>query len=842
MRDWLRCFWKTAAREEEHDAAWGVSLIEALGRDVRIGLRLLARSPAFVAFSILSLALGIGASSAIFTLFDAIVLRSLPVRQAERLVAFSFGKPGSEGNMWLPYPHFARMREESRTLEGIFAWNPIQRLSLALDGQSEVASGVLASGGYHGVLGLQPALGRLLDEGDDRPGHAAVAVISHAYWQRRFGGNPAAVGATVAIVGKPFTVVGVEPAGFFGVTVGSAPEVILPMRARDLLSERDGPWNEAFSTWIGVMGRLRPGVALEEAREELNLIFRRVSADAARSETERRLARESHLMLDPGSGGSMSGLRRSYKESLRLLLVVLGVVLLLACLNVATLLLARAEARKREIATRLALGAGRLRLVRQLLTESALIAAAGGALGLLLAAWGSGVLLRTATSSPVLPVDVAPNARVAGFTLALAILTCLMFGMLPALRATASHVSLAARDARGARRRLLERTLVGAQVGLSLALLVFASQFLRSLQHLWARETGYDRRNVLMFSVDAGLAGERGPEVAGTYRRILDELRGIPGARAVSASSVRPVSDDAYFISVVTNVAGRELPDDRPIRIAYNNVAPGYFALLGMPLLAGRDFDERDSGDAAPVAIVSEKLAQRFSGSPVGQRMTLARRNVVEIVGVARDARYANVKDAPREVAYLPLFQGGAARSISPTFEVRYVGAVASIERLCREAVARVDAGLPVFRMKTLEVQTRESLARERLLALLTSYFSAFALLLAGIGIYGLLAYTVTERTPELGLRIALGAQPAGIWRMVLKESSATVLSGMLAGCVAAAALGRFVQGQLFGVEAADPVALITATLSLAALAAIASYLPALRASRIDPMRALRQE
>lgn len=829
---------------EDTRAVWAWTALEALVQDIHFGIRLLRRNRTFALFSIASLALGIGATSAIFSLFNAIVLRQLPVKRPNQLVAFSFAMPGAEANSWLPYPHFERMRDENHTLEGIFAWNPIPRISVTFQGNTDVASGVYVTGDYHQMLGLKPTLGRLLSEDDDRPGSAPVAVISDVFWRRRFGGSASIVGASIAINQRPFTIIGVEPSGFFGVSVGSASDVSMAMHARDLLSDGEPLWNQAFSTWIGMMGRVREGVSRAEAEQDLNFIFRRVSAEAARSATEQRLAREANLRLDSGETGGVSGLRRGYERWLGLLLVMLGAVLLLASLNVATLLLARSEARRREMATRLALGAGRWRMVRQMLTESALIAGAGGVLGLLLAWWGSRTLLRIAISSvDSLPVDLTPDVRVIAFTLIVAALTCLLFGLLPALRTTSSEGTLSARGVVARKRRLLDRTLVASQVGLSFVLLLVAGLFLRSLQNLWVQDTGYDRNNVLMFSLDAGLAGKRGSEVPSTYQHVLDQLATIPGAHAVSVSSVRPVTDGYYFISSVTSLGGKDLPEDQPIRVAFNNVGPGYFGTLGIPLIAGRDFDRRDHETAPKVAIISEKLARHLSGNPVGQHITLTRRNVVAIVAVAKDIRYASIKDAPREVVYLPMLQSDAKSMwYAPTFEIRYSGALAEVERSVREAVVRVDPALTVLRSKTLEVQTQESLSRERLLAMLATYFAAFSLLLAGIGIYGLLMYTVIQRTPELGLRMALGAQAKGIRRAVMRESSVTVLGGLVLGCVVAGAAARLIRSQLFGLEPTDPAAVIAASSLLLALALCASYLPALRASRIDPMTALRQE
>lgn len=803
----------------------------------------------FSVFVVASLALGIGATSAIFSLFDAIVLRELPVRQPDGLIRLAHGTPDHEPNSWMPYPHFERMHALNTTLEGLFALASLGRINIAFNGQPELASGAYATGEYHQVLGVQPALGRLLTKADDRPGNT-VAVLSYAYWQRRFGRNPQILGASIFINQVPFTVVGVEPRGFFGVTVGASADVTVPMRTRDLLAVGQPLWNQPYTTSINVMGRLKSGVSREQAAQELNLIYRQVNADAVQSASAQfrsigeRIAREAKLTVESGATGQLSGLRRNYERWLRLILMLLGAVLLLASLNVATLLLSRAESRQREIAGRMALGAGRWRIVRQLLTESIVLASVGGMLGFALAWWGSGTLLRVATSSAQnLPIDLTPDFRALAFTIAVSGLTCLLFGLIPALRATSSRTIAASRQIGGGRRRrLLDRALVSSQVALSLVLLVCAGLFLRSLQNLWTQDPGYDRRNVLMFSVDAALAGKKGPEVPAAYKAMLNELRTVPGVQSASLSAVRPVDDNAYFVDRVTKIGNRALSEDQSIRVAQNYIGPGYFGTLAIPILAGRDFDERDNPEAPKVVIISETMARRrfAATNPVGQLITMHFEDTREIVGIAKDMRYGNVKDAPRDVIYCPIFQVGFG--FSPTFEIRYAGRTAEVLRQATEVVSRSDRSLTLHRVKTLEVQTRESLSRERLLALLGGYFGAFALLLACVGLYGLLAYNVVQRTPELGLRMALGARPAGVRWMVLRESGATVLAGVAVGLLAARGAVRLVETQLYGVQPYDAATLIIMTALLLAMAFAASYIPAARASCIDPMHALRHD
>jgi predicted permease len=837
-----RAFGNVALVQERTRDTWSNRAVHTTWQDVRHGLRLLAHNRLFAAFSILALALGIGGTTAIFTLYNAIVLRPLPVHDPGSLITLSIqGSGGSRSNSFMPYPQFEAMRQQNQTLTGLFARTGFPSLNVGAQGTTAIAAALAVTGDYHATLGLQPAAGRLLLQSDDRPGYANVAVISFAYWQRRFGGDPGIVGQTITLNRAPFTVVGVEPKRFFGVTIGFAPDLTIPLRgAPEVTGERllNGP----FSTWIELMGRLRPGVSVAAATAELDGIFRQISLAAAATATNAgdiKFANEVHVVVKPGAGGGVSGLRDGYQDGLRLLLMILGGVLALASLNIAALLLSRSEARKQEIAIRMALGAGRRRVIRQLLTESALLALCGGALGLWLGWRGSEILLRVATSAPgMLPIDLTPDLRTIGFAASVCIVSCLVFGLLPAMRGTmaATGFSRGAVTPRG--RRLLDRSLVVSQTALALVVVICAGLFIRSVQKLWTQETGYDRSNILMLSIDTGLIGLRGPQAMEVHRRVLDELRTIPGAQNVSVSTVRPVSNNYYLIDVVDQVGNQRLTSETGIRVAFNQLGPGYFSLTGTPLLAGREFDARDTGN---VAIISEQLARRFTGNPIGQQLGMGRGEIREVIGVAADTRYARVKDAPRAVVYLPYFQQQSPR-FTPSYTIKYAGRADDVLRAAGEAIARVEPALVPFNAKTLETQTRESFARERLLASLTTYFGAFAWLLAGIGLYGLTACTVTQRVREFGLRLALGAAPSAIRWSVLRESAGTVLTGLTIGLVTALLVLRVVRTQLYQIEPADPVAVTAGLVALLALSSCAAFIPAHRASRIDPMTTLRQE
>ena len=827
-------------KERVHDAKRG-AFVMGFAQDVRHALRLIRRGPLFAGFAIASLTLGIGATGAIFMLFDAVALRTIDVPEADRLVLASIVSPG-RSNYSMPYPQFEAIRQRTTTLEGIFATTPFGRVTVAAGDAPDIANGMYVSGDYYRTLRLTPALGRLISAEDDRTAQR-IAVLNHGYWQRRFGGRQDIIGSAITLNRVAFTVVGIEPPGFNGTEVGRPYDVSVPLQAYPALNEGRPMLSGVFTTWLYQMARLKPGVTLEAAQQEATAIFMQTSVDRARTADEQRLAGETRVRFEPGARGNSSEVRNRYGRWLQLLLMLLAAVLLLASLNVATLLLSRADARQHEFATRVALGAGRWRIVRQLVAESMVLAAIAAAGGLVIAIFGSRALLSVAFPAADRTLDLAPGPRLVAVTIGVSALTCLLFGVLPALRVTKTARLTATRQVgAGPRRRALDRALVAAQVALSLVLLVAAGLFVRTLQNLWGQEPGYDRRNIVMFSADARLAGKTAEEIPQTYGRMLAELRTVPGALSVTMSAVRPVSENYYFITGFSNAGPRKLPPDQRIRAALNHVAPGYFATLGIPLLAGRDFDERDVRGSTRVAIISQRMARHFEGNPIGQHIDEGP-SAREIVGVAADARYANVKDAVRDVVYFPLFQLLPREiSYSPTFEIRHAGTAADVLAGVRQAVARVDPSLTLFRVTTLERQTGDSFARERLLAILTSYFGAFAALLSCIGLYGLVSYGVTRRTAEMGLRMALGAPPAAVRWMVVREDAGTIVAGVAAGIGAAAFAVRLVRTQLFGVEPFDPATLAAATITLLLMAFAATYLPARRAARIDPLVALRHE
>jgi predicted permease len=827
--------------------------MERLWQDLRYSARTLRKSPGFTAVAVLSLALGIGANTAIFSLLNAVVLRLLPLRNPEQLVQFTytFPKTGPDNwNSWFDYPQFERFREQSKTLSGIFGGTGIGRVNIRFRGTSVLARGDAYTDNFFSVLGVTPQSGRLFSAGEDRA-DASVAILSDRCWRSLFGADPSIVGGTVTINQIPFTVIGVTSQEFSGIALGSGTDVWVPLHALDRFSPDKKRWTESFSSWMLIAGRLQPGVSREQAQAELDIIHRRLLAEQLPvselhdRESMQRFVAESRLVLRPAANGVNSGLRENYTFPLKLLMWVAGIVLLVACANVANLLLARASHRRREIAVRLALGAGRWRIVRQLLTESVMLASIGGVLALGIAWWGSVALVRMISTgdSPV-ALDVRPDWRIFAFTSAVSLLTGILFGLAPALRGTRVDPGPAMKEgSRNATQssRVLDRLLVITQVALSVVLMIGAGLFVRTLQNLWSVNMGYERDNVLMFSVDAKLAGYPPDRAAAVYREILQRLQALPDVRSASASIVRPVDDQFYLIDQIEEVDGRRLPDHDAIHVAWNAMSPRYFSTVATPILLGRDFDPRDKETAPPVVIVNESLARRaFPGqNPIGHRLGPA-----TVVGVVKDSLYGGAREQPRPVLYHPLFQHGRDQEYRwgfVSFELRYRSAANLLDQARRE-IASVDRNLPVFLAKTLRQQSAQSLLRERLLATVSSFFGGLALMLACLGLYGLMAYAVARRAGEIGIRMALGARRDHILWLVLRETLWLTLAGIAAGLPLALWAARYTKSLLFGIESADPLTIAATIALLIGVAALAGYIPARRALHVDPMAALRCE
>lgn len=840
---------------EDTRATWGWTHVGRFWQDLRYAVRMLRRNPGFAGAAILSLALGIGANTAIFSLLNAVVFRLLPVANPQQLVQFTNTLPlwetgSSSQNSLYDYPRFERFQSQSKTLSGIFGGTGLGRINVGFHGTSGIAQGDAYSDNFFSVLGITPQQGRFFSVGEDRAGES-VAVISDRYWRNRFAADPSIIGSAITINQIPFMVIGITPPEFSGISVGSSPDIWLPLHALDRLKPDSKRWKEPFSTWMLIAGRLRPGISREQAQAELDVIHRHslteqlsISGLSSR-ENVQRFSRESRLMLRPAASGMASGLRDRYAFPLKLLMCVAGIVLLVACANIANLLLARASHRGREIAVRLALGASRGRLVRQLITESMVLALAGGFLATPMSWWGSLALVgMISTGDSRVPVAVDPDWRAFAFTAAVSLLTGILSGLAPAVRSTRADPGPVMKEGTrhaGRSSHTLDRTLVVVQVALSVVLITGAGLFLRTLQKLWNVNIGYDRENVLMLSVDAKLAGYPSDRAGSVYLEILQRLQALPGVKSASASIVRPVDDQFYLLDQVDEIDGRRLPEHRAIRVAWNGTSPCYFSTVSTPLISGRDFGPHDNETAPKVVIVSESLANSAfpNENPIGHRLGAA-----TVVGVVKDSLYSGARDQPRPLLYHPLFQHGRDQEYRwgfVSFELRY-GSLSNLLDQVRREVAAVDPNLPVFRAKTLVAQAEQSLMKERLLATLSSFFGALALLLACIGLYGLMAYAVARRTAEIGIRLALGARRDHIMWLVLRETVWLTLAGIAAGVPLALGAAGYAKSLLFGISAADPLTIALTGALLLTVGALAGYIPARRALRVDPMVALRYE
>ena len=827
--------------------------METIVQDVRYACRTLWHAPTFTLVVVLTLGLGIGANTAIFTLMDQVLLRALPVHEPGELV--SIDSQGSnmgriEGPRSFSYPMFRELRAGNEVFAGMLARYGTS-LTLLVDDRAERVRADLVSGDYFEVLGLQPAHGRLIGAGDEAtPGGHPVVVLGHGFFARRFGRDVSVVGRQVRLNGHPMTIVGVAPPGFHGVEVGDAPDLFVPLMMKAQMTPTYDGLQDPRSMWLNLMARLRPNVSREQAQAEMTVRFRQIRAREleemkAASPSFRKRFLEAQLLVEPGYRG-LSQLREEFSTPLLVLMSMVGLVLLIACANVANLLMARAPARQREIAIRLALGASRGRIVRQLVVESLLLSLAGGALGLLVAIWTADLLLRA------LPFERAastfsssPDGRVLLFALAISLATGVLFGLLPAWQTARPHVVRALKEEGGSvtvgGHVRLRKGLVAAQVALSLLLLVGAGLFARSLWNLRALDPGFRVDHLTTFSVDPALSGYTPDRAVGFYEQLQDRLAAIPGASSVSMAAVTPLTDSAWMATV--KVDGYQAKDGEDMNPQVNSVGPDYFKTLGVALIAGREFTAADGPTAPRVAIINEKMAKYFYGdtNPIGRRFGFARDNAtaIEIVGVVRDGKNETLRAEIPRVFYTPYPQDPELGGL--TVFVRSGGTAIGGEEL-RQAVRQIDPGVPVFDVRSMERVADESLFFDRMVAMLAAAFGALATLLAAIGLYGVMSYTVARRRREIGLRIALGASPGSVVWSVMKEVSALALVGIAIGIPAAVALSRLVQSQLFGVAAGDPGIVAGASLTLLAGALLAGYVPAGQATRVDPVRALHAE
>lgn len=864
--------------QEDTRAAWGWTVAEQFGQDLRYAFRTLGANRLFTVLAVASLALGIGANTAIYSFMDAILLRALPVSHPQSLVVLNWrarttrgdfvmhamsGSTWKDENSWdasgiFPYPVFEMLRQNDSVFSSVFAhfryWKA-RKMNVVIRGQADIQSAWSVSGGYFGGLGVAPAAGRLILPDDDRPGAPAVVVASYGFAQRHFPDAGSAVGQTILLDNLPFTLVGVAPPEFFGVDPAGSPDLYYPMHANELLGagKQFGFQANAYLDrnfyWVQIMGRLRPGVSLAQAQAQLAPAFRQWVAATAVHGRER--ANLPELVVKEGAGG-LDSLRREYSKPLYVLLALVGLILALACANVANLLLARATARRREIALRLSLGASRARVIRQLLTESVLLASLGGGLGVLFAIWGIRFLtLLLAGGRANFTLRAELNWHVLAIAAALSLVTGVLFGLAPALQATRVDTMKALKEAgdgsvrtrRFLRGASLSHALVAGQIAISLLMLFAAGLFVQTLANLQSIDVGFNRQHVLLFQLDARQAGHRDPEIFSFYAELRNRFLSIPGVRDVSLSEDSLLTAGTGF---PLNVAGSPLnPENRILR-----VGPEFFRTMQIPIRAGRDIEPQDGPGSPAVAVVNEAFvkANLAGRNPLGQHLMLWKsrkqddlaRDMV-IVGVCRNASYGSLTRAVAPVAYIPYDQGYpppdqmvyALRASGDP--LRYVNAV-------RETVRQEDARVPVSDIRTQVMEIEQTFSQEITFARLCSGFAMLALVIACVGLYGAVSYSVERRTSEIGVRMALGAQRGTVVRMILREVLALAAVGLAIGAGAATATSKFVGSFLYGVKHDDPQTLAAAVGILLGAALVAGYIPGRRASRIDPMSAVRHE
>jgi predicted permease len=814
------------AKDRSRDAR-GVRWLEEIWQDLRYGMRMLVKVPGFTFVAVLTLALGIGANTVIFSLLDALLLKPLPVKQPEQLVivgGFSFSYPD---------PVYRELSEKNSVFAGMFTFHSIE-MTMSDGSQAERVLGELVSGEFFTVLGVGPHLGRVFNDADNQtPGAHLVTVISYDFWRRRFGADPNIVGKKISINNYPFTIIGVAAQGFNDVEVGVASDLRVPMMMKSqMLDHIDG---------TPVMARLKPGVSVEQAQAATDTIVQNITRTSGANSPRDRAFNSRRIQLRSAKTG-VSNLRGQFSQPLIILMSLVGVVLLIACLNVANLLLARAAARQKEIAVRMAVGAGRFRLVRQLLTEGLLLSALGGALGLVVAHWGTDALLRFLPQNATLEIE--PDWRMLGFTLVVTVLTGLLFGLAPALQATSLDLIPSLKNdavgvAGGRRRWELRRLLVVLQVALSLVLLVSGGLFVRSLRNLKAIDHGYKADQIVTMQLAPDRNGYKLDQQQNFYAQLSERVTALPGVKSVTYLSFLPFSGIESESEI--EVPGYQaLPTEKPTA-QFNGITPQFFATFGLPLLQGRDFNAQDSVGSPKVIIVSDSFARYFYGgeNPLGKRISMGPVKDLEIVGVVGDAKLWNLKETMSRTVYYAQEQRHMGRQ---RLCVRAMGDASALVAAIRHEVRSLDPNLPVFNVKTFADQINESINRERLVALLSSFFGFFALLLAGLGLYGVMAYSVVRRTREIGIRMALGARAGNVLWLVLRETLLLALIGIAVGLPAALAVARLTKGLMFGLAANDPLTIALSMLLMIGIAALAGYLPAKRAGRVDPMIALRTE
>ena len=830
-------------------------------RNLRYAQRKFWAARVFTATAVLTLALGIGGTTAIFTLIHAVMLRSLPVTDPDRLYRIGDGDAccvqGGPQDRWgmFSYPLLERLKAEAPEFDEVTGFQAaVSRMSVRRQDADVVPRPLrtqYVTGNYFSLLGVRAMRGRVLTPDDDKPSAQPAAVISHRYWEKELNSDSGIVGKNFIINGANFTIVGITPPEFFGERVRRPPDFWMPLSFQPQIELRESYLANNQYYFLMVMGRLKPGVSLDQAQAATNLALRQFLTEQAGSElTEERQKdiQNTYAALVEGKGG-ISGLRRAYSKPLQMLLAIVGMVLLIACANVGSLLLSRAAARKAEISLRLALGATRGRIVRQLLTESMLLAGLGGLCGVLLAQWAVIVLVGLVAREA--PLNTRPDAGVLAFTIGVSIVAGLLFGLIPALQASRTNLSSAMKEKTRIRSGFLKFSLsslmVVLQVGLSMVLLTGAGLFARSLVKLQSEDVGFDRSNLLLLGIDPRLAEYKPAQLATLYQQLIDRLGSLPQVKSVSMATYAPMSGTRRTSSV--KVPGFTPQTSEELNVQDILAGPRYAETLGMPLLRGREIEIRDTAAAPQIAVVNETFAERYfkDQNPIGRSFTFDDETdkgaQIEIVGVVGDIKSdVDAREKPEATVYRPILQIQDGSAYSVTLHVRTLSDPTPLTSQVRQMINQIDPKLPIFGVTTMSDQLRQNLNQERLIAQLVSFFGALALILACIGLYGVMAHGVSRRTNEIGIRMALGARGGNIAWMVLRETLYLVLAGLAVGVPAAVLGARLISAQLFGMSPSDPMTLIAAAAVLTIVALLAGYLPARRASRVNPLNALRYE
>jgi predicted permease len=841
----------TRIKEKSH-MAWGWDWLETFLQDAGYGLRSMLRTPAITVVALTSLALGIGANTAIFSFLDAMMLRSLPVRDPQQLVKLGVEDWGGITDSFActelySYPFYRQFQRKNAVFsETAAVFSMMNSVHGFVDDrqESQLIHVQTVSGTYFQTLGVGALMGRVLNDADDSSeGDHPVLVISDGFWKRTFGADPSVLNHKLKLGNVVYDIVGVAPAEFFGTKVGEAPDAWAPLSMVDVIPPGWGAYKNNFSESLYILGRLKSGVTMEQATANVNILFPQILhsfPDAKFTQENVADLARAHVALKSMASG-VSDLRRTYSEPLMVLMVIVGLVLLIACANIANLLLARSTARARELAVRQALGASRSRIIRQLLTESMMLALAGGALGIAFAAVANRTLLgMISRGSDAVPLDVSLNLRLLAFTFAVTVCTALLFGTLPALRATRLQLVEGLKSGRGASaagRSPLAKILVVSQVALSLVLMVAACLFLRTLVNLNRVDAGFNKENVLRLDIDSDITGYKGddPRLKMLFKQIEDRVNALPGVKAASFSAFT-FSEGSWNSPI--RVPG--MPVNRDADVDHNIIGNGYFSTMQIPILAGRAFDSQDTATSQHVAIISEHVARTLfpEGSPIG-RTYFIDSDAQMVIGVARDVKLHGLDRPTGYIDYLPYTQREWGFG---DFEVRYSGDFSSIANEVQQAIHAVDRRLPTSHIMTLDAQVASSFTNQTIIADLSAFFGLMAVFLSCIGLYGLMSYLVSRRTGEIGIRMALGANRSEVAWQVLREIGVLVLTGIILGLPLTVFGIRLVRNMLYGLSGTDPFSLMASTALLLFAGMAAGYLPARRASSVDPVVALRDE